>query len=357
MRAAMINKIEEACLEDGVEMLEIIESESSSGIIELIYTRRTNAFVSYKKENKDSKIAIIRDKNGKITFQAACIPGCYHVDGKSIIAGYVGGIRKRNDYNGVINWKDVVHFVEKQGLGIYLCSFLSGNEASEKMFFKKRNFMPELIPLCNYTTYIINPQIFKKSLTGGLTFRSINSDDIDNVHEFLKNEMMKYNFSPVINNLTNFSGLNLEDCYVLEKKEGEILAFGVLWNQKGFKQYIVKGYSKTLKMIQKFSFISEILGYIEMPEEGKELDFPILSFFYSKDSNMEIYSLFLNQIAKVIRKKYKLFVIGICDDDPVDRLYKKIRTINFKSKIYCADFSREFNFDKTKSKRIECGML
>lgn len=356
MRATMINKIEEACLDDGVEMLEIIESESSSGIIELIYTRRPNAFESYKKENKDSKIAIIRDKKGKIAFQAACIPGCYHVDGKSVIAGYVGGIRKRNDYNGVINWKDVVHFVEKQDLGIYLCSFLSGNEESEKMFLKKRNFMPELVPLCNYTTYIINPKIFKNNLPDGLTFRSIKRDDMDNVHEFLKKEMMKYNFSPVINNITDFYGLNQEDCYVLEK-EGEILAFGALWNQKGFKQYIVKGYSKTLKMIQKFSFVSGILGYIEMPEEGNELDFPILSFFYSKDGNMEYYSLFLNQIAQTIRKKYKLFVIGICDDDPSERLYKKIRSINFKSKIYCADFSREFNFDNAKSKRIECGML
>jgi hypothetical protein len=353
---AMINKIEEACLEDGIEMLELIESESSSGIIELIYTRRPNAFESYKKECKDSKVAIIRDKKGKIAFQAACIPGCYHVDGKSVIAGYVGGIRKRNDYNGLINWKDVVNFVEKQGLDIYLCSFLSGNEASEKMFFKKRDFMPELLPLCNYTTYIINPKIFKKKLLEGLTFRSINRDDIDNVHEFLKKEMMKYNFSPVVNNITDFSGLNLDDCYILERK-GEILVFGALWNQKGFKQYIVEGYSKTLKMIQKFSFISGILGYIEMPEEGKEFDFPILSFFYSKDGNMEIYNLFLNQIAQAVRKKYKMFVIGICDDDPADSLYKKIRTINFKSKIYYTDFSKKFNFDKTRPKRIECGML
>jgi hypothetical protein len=353
---AMINKIEEARFEDGVEMLEIIESESSGGIIELIYTRRPNAFESYKKESEASKIAIIRDKEGKIAFQAACIPGCYYVDGKSVLAGYVGGIRKRNDYNGLINWKDVVRFVEKQDLSIYLCSFLSGNEESEKMFLKKRDFMPELVPLCNYTTHIINPKIFNKNLPEELAFRSIKRDDLDNVHEFLNREGMKYNFSPVINNVTDFSGLNLDDCYVLERK-GEILAFGALWNQKGFKQYIVEGYSKTLKMIRKFSFISGILGYIEMPEETKELDFPILSFFYSKDGSMEYYNCFLNQIAQSMRKKYKMFVIGISDDDPADKLYKRIRTINFKSKIYCADFSREFNFDKTRQKRIECGML
>lgn len=352
----MINKIEEACLDDGIEMLEIIESESSGCIIELIYTRRPNAFESYKKENKDSRIAIIRDKKGKIAFQAACIPGCYHVDGISVFAGYVGGIRKRNDYNGVINWKDVVRFVEKQGSTFYMCSFLSDNESTRKMFHKKRDFIPELVHLCDYTTYIINPGIFKNILLEGLTFRSINIDDIDNVHEFLKREMMKYNFSPVIENITDFYGLNMEDCYILETR-GEILAFGALWNQKGFKQYIVEGYSKTLKMIRKFSFISGILGYIEIPEEGKELDFPILSFFYSKDGDMEYYNCFLNQIAQAMRKKYKMFVIGVCDDEPSERLYKEIRSINFKSKIYCADFSREFNFDRNRPKRIECGML
>ncbi|MEL7607010.1 MAG: hypothetical protein AAGU39_13275 [Sedimentibacter saalensis] len=352
----MINKIEEACLEDGVEMLEIIESESSKGNIELIYTRRTNAFESYKKENKNSKIAIIRDKKGKIVFQAACVPGSYHVDGKSVLAGYVGGIRKRNDYNGVINWKDVADFFEKQDLGLYLCSFLSGNEASEKMFLKKRDFMPKLVSLCNYTTYIINPKIFTKVCPEGLTFRSIKSDDLEYVHEFLKREMMKYNFSTAINNITDFYGLNIDDCYVLEKR-GEILAFGALWNQKGFKQYIVKGYSKTLKTIQKFSFATNLLGYIDIPEEGKELDFPMLSFFYSKEGNMEYYNLFINQIAQSMRKKYKMFVIGICDDDPADKLYKKIRTINFKSKIYCADFKDEFIFDPARPRRIECGLL
>ncbi len=352
----MINKVEEAGIEDGVEMLEIIESESSGGIIELVYTRRPNAFESYKKENKESKIAIIRDKEGKIAFQAACIPGCYNVDGKSVTAGYVGGIRKRNDYSGVINWMNVVDFIEKQGLSIYLCSFLSGNEATEKMFYKKRSFIPELVPLCNYTTYIINPKIFKNSLPKGLTFRSINCDDLENVHQFLRREGMKYNFSPVINNITEFYGLSLDDCYILEKR-GEILAFGALWNQKGFKQYIVKGYSRTIKMIQKFSFVSGILGYIEIPEEGKELDFPMLSFFYSLEGNMEYYSCFLNQIAQIIKKNYKMFVIGISSDDPADNLYKKIRTINFKSKIYCADFTEEFYFELTKSKHIECGLL
>lgn len=352
----MINKVEEAVKEDGIEMLEIIESETSKGDIELIYTRRTNAFESYKKENKDSKIAIIRDKNGKIAFQAACIPGCYYVNGKKVSAGYVGGIRKRNDYNGVINWKDVVHFVEKQDLGFYLCSFLSGNEAAEKMFYKKRSFFPELMPLCDYTTYIMNPKIFTKVCPEGLTFRSIKSDDLYNVHEFLRIEMMKYNFSTVINNITDFYGLSIDDCYVLEKR-GEILAFGALWNQKGFKQYIVEGYSKTLKTIQKFSFVSKFFGYIEIPEEGKELDFPMLSFFYSKDGNMEYYSCFLNQIARIIKKSYKMFVIGISSDDPADLLYKKIRSINFKSKIYCADFKDELNFDPATPRRIECGLL
>lgn len=356
MRVAMINKIEEARPEDGVEMLEIIESESSVGIIELIYTRRTNAFESYKKENKDSRIVIIRDRKGNIAFQAACIPVCYYVDGKKVPAGYVGGIRKRNDYHGVINWKDVSHFIEKQDLSIYLCSFLSGNEASEKMFNKKRSFIPELLPLCDYTTYIINPEIFKKVCPEGLIFRSIKSDDLDNVHSFLKREMMKYNFSPVVNNITDFYGLNLDECYVLERR-GEILAFGALWNQKDFKQYIVKGYSRTLKIIQKLSFVSRILGYIEIPEEGQELDFPMLSFFYSIDGNMEYYSCFLNQIAQIIKENYKMFVIGISADDPADLLYKKIRTINFKSKIYCADFKDEFYFDLTRPKRIECGLL
>ena len=39
--------------EDGEEILEILESSPAKGSIELLYTRRPNAYVSYKKESKE----------------------------------------------------------------------------------------------------------------------------------------------------------------------------------------------------------------------------------------------------------------------------------------------------------------
>lgn len=353
----MKNTVEEASFSDGVEMLEIIESKSAKGNIELIYTRRPNAYESYLKESKKSKIALTKDENGKIVFQAACVARDYYINGKKTSVGYVGGVRKRGDYKGLINWKAVADFVKSCGCQLYYCSFLSANESSIKLFSKTRSSIPKLTHVCEYTTYVINPKVFKKPVNLQYNFRNINENDLKKVYAFLKQEGMKYTFSLVVDNLEEqFFGLSLSDCYILENG-GSILAFGALWNQTNFKQYVVAKYSDSMKLMCKFSKIAELLGYIQMPKENEILNFPVLSLFYAKNNNQQYYKCFLNEIAVEIKKHYKMFVVGMNTGHPNNEVYKQLKTVNFNSKIYFTKFDNEFMLDENKPFHIECGLL
>jgi hypothetical protein len=351
------NKIVEAELSDGTEMLELIESEPAEGKIKIIYTRRPNAFESYSRESGDVKIAIAKDKDGKINAQAACIVRSCYINGVMTRVCYVSGLRKKKGYNGIIDWAGLKEFVKSTGSEVYFCSFLSSNKDALKMFTKKRRFMPELVFAGEYITYIINPRIFRCGLQEKYNFRCAEEKDRGNIISFLNEEGVRYNFSPSIENIEKeFSGLMLKDCYMLEKN-GEILAFGALWNQSSYKQYIVEKYNGYMKILKYFSPIAEKFGYIKMPKEKEILDFPTLTLFYSKENNREYYLSFLNNIACEIGEKYGMFIYGISSGHPNNEIFTRLRTINFKSMIFCTAFEKGKRLDMDNHVHLECGLL
>ncbi|MBC8060255.1 MAG: hypothetical protein H7Y18_06275 [Clostridiaceae bacterium] len=356
----MNNKVISATTMDGEEMLKIIEAKSTKGNFQLIYTRRPNAYESYLRESDRVNIGLIKDKNGKIAMQTTCIGKDYYINGKKTTIGYVGGVRKREDYEGFFNWKDLSDFVKASNYDMYYCSFLTSNDSSIEIFTKKRKNFPQLFPVDEYTTYIINPKVFnkeKKPMNSKYNFRCIEEVDLERVYAFLNKEGSKYNFAPVVEDLEKqFTDLLLKDCFILED-EGEILAFGALWNQTGYKQYIVTKYTGFLKILSKFSRITEKLGYIAIPKENEIMDFPILSLFFSKDHNPDYYNCFLSKISEVIKENYKMFVIGINNKDPNNQVYKKLRSIKFKSNIYFVRYDKDITLDEGKNIHIECGFL
>jgi hypothetical protein len=353
----MKNIIESATSSDGKEMLELIESKATDGNFQLLYTRRPNAYESYLKGNQNTHIGIIRDDNGKIAMQTVCEVNDYYINGKKTTIGYVNGVRKREDYKGIINWKALSNYVKSANCDMYYCSFLIENESSMSLFTKKRKHFPQLFPVCEYTTYIINPKVLIASKKSKYTFRPIKESDLEKVYTFLNKEGARYNFAPVIYDLEKqFADLLLKDCYILEDN-GVILAFGALWNQTKYKQYIVTKYAGYMSILSKLSKVTEKFGFIPIPIKNEILDFPTLTLFMSKENNQEYYKCFLNEISRVIKEKYNMFVIGINSNHPNNEVYRKIRSLKFKSNIYFVRYDNEITLDNNKYIHMECGLL
>ena len=103
-----------------------------------------------------------------------------------------------------------------------------------------------------------------------------------------------------------------------------------------------------------------LLGYIELPKKDEVLNFPMLSFFISKDDNEEFYNIFLNKIIKIIVQKYKMFIIGTSKNYFVNDIYKNLKNIHFDSKIYEIDLLYRKGRKQQINKNtvwLECGLL
>lgn len=341
---------------DGAEVLAMMESGQSDGAFRMIATRRPNPVLSCRQENGRVRIGIIRDGRQRIAAQFCVSPGRYYINGGAASVGYVSGVRKHPDYQGILDWKAMAAYVKEAGCELYTCSFLGDNEAVRKMFARKHKHFPQLFPLTGYTTYMINPQAVPYKKSGDFSFRVMTVADRPRVLEFVNREGARYQFAPVFSSFSQFYGLKESDCYVMEQG-GVIKAFGALWNQSGYKQYIVTEYKGWMAWMEKLSGLFERAGYIPMPKKNEPLVYPALSFFYAQEGDKDLYENFLARICREIQKDYRMFLIGMAHNHPNRPSIQKIRSIHFDSRLYYVRFDSELIPDENIPVHYECALL
>lgn len=345
--------------DDGKDILRVLESSPAKGSIELLYTRRPDAYLSYKKESKDVDVLAVK-KDGNVVGTCAEIIRDVYVGGASVRAAYVCGLKKDSAYDGNVGWgKLFIGSLVREDVDCYFCSVVEDNIEAQKMFERKGSHFLDMNCLCEYTTYILKPYFKFKGGKRDYIFRQAESGDEGRILDFLRREGKKKDLFPVIESLDSFSDLFVTDFYFLEC-DGEILATAALWDQTGYRQYLVKKYNGIMKYARAFNSVLYLFGYMKLPKENENLNFPMLSFFLSKDDNEEYYKTFLNYICKEVKKKYDIFVIGTPRNSFANNIYKKLRSVHFDTKIYSVRFilgnGKTLNIDKDRI-FLECGLL
>lgn len=344
---------------DGRRILEILECSPAKGQIELLYTRRPNAYLSYKLESCDTSVFAVKEGE-RIIATAAEITRDVYIGGEEKKLCYVCGLKKDIYYDGVVNWgKLFIRNLVRDDIDCYFCSIIGDNISAQKLFEKKRKHTLNHYFLQNYTTYMLAPNFRFRVSDRGYTFSQAETGDEADLLEFLNREGRKKEFFPVIRSLNQFAHLDIRDFYILRDEQG-IAAVGALWNQSAYRQYIVRKYRGLMKCARLFNPLLKLLGYIQLPKENAALDFPMLSFFISRDDGEEHSKVFLNSIAPVIRKKYGMVVIGASECSHMNGILRKLRSISFGSRIYTIDFilggGKSLTVDKDKV-WLECGLL
>ncbi|MBQ9624547.1 MAG: hypothetical protein IJR47_00415 [Clostridia bacterium] len=355
----MSQKVELATAQDGERLLELMEATSAKGKIELIYTRRPNAYLSYQREGGAVKVLKVVE-NEQIIGSVAKITREMYIDGERERVCYLCGLKKDESYAGNINWgKAFLRSVLDEECHRYICSVLSDNDKAKNMAKKVRRHTVNFELLTEYTTYIIAPYFQLEVKENHCAFRQANKNDEKILLEFLNSEGSKKNMFPVFKSINQFADLCIKDFYILEDK-GKIAAVGALWNQTQYKQYVVKKYNGAMRFARALNPLLKRMGYITLPRENEGFDFPMLSFFISRNEDENYYKVFLNNIVEVIKKQYGMFVVGTAKEYFANDIYKKLKSINFKSQIYAVhlvDLQEKRQNIKTQNIWLECGLL
>lgn len=343
---------------DGKEILRVLESSAAKGSIELIYTRRPNAYDSYMKDAKEAHVFVSRDEERIIGTCAELVREVY-IGGEICRAAYICGLKKDAEHSGSVGFgPGIIRELQHDDVDFYFCSVVAENADARRMFEKSRRVL-EMKQIAGYKTYILSPQVKIKAPKHTFVFRRATAEDEEKVLDFLNIEGRKKDMFPVVKTLDEFCNLSIEDFYVLMDGE-EIIATAALWNQTEYKQYVVKRYARWMKLARVCNPLLSAFRYIKLPKENEPLDFPLLSFFLCKNDNVDNYRIFLSEIKREIAKEYGMFVIGLSEYHFATPILDKFPSISFETKLYEVTFPWKDQTYKTlnaKTSFFECGLL
>ena len=344
--------------DDGREILRVLESSAAKGSIELIYTRRPDAYESYMKEQGEAHVFVSRDGSRVIGTCAETVREVY-IGGEVCRAAYVCGLKKDAEYVGGVGFgANFIRGLRRDGVDFYFCSVVAENTDARAMFEKSRRLL-SMKPMAGYKTYIFSPKIKIRAPKHTFSFRRATEDDKDQLIRFLNQEGAKKDMFPVIRSFDGFYNLGVEDFYLL-LDGGNVLAAGALWNQTEYKQYVVKRYGKLMKLARVLNPLMSAFGYIKLPKENEPLDFPMLSFLLCKNDDTDSYRIFLDEIRREIAKKYGIFVIGLPREHFAAPILDKLPSISFETELYGIEFpwsKQAYKTPDTKKSFFECGLL
>ena len=358
----MMDTIRTATPEDGAEMLRILESSASKGGIELLYTRRPDAYASYMLESGEPRVFVSTDGDRVVGTAAELIRKVY-IGGKPARAGYVCGLKKDADYDGLGFGLRFVRALQRDDIDFYYCSVVSENTAAWKMFEKGRRVI-SVEPLESYTTFILNPKVRIRAPKNALSFRRAADGDTSALLAFLNREGSRYDLFPVVESPEQFHGLSVKDFCLLTDGD-EIIATAALWNQTAYKQYVVKRYNGLLRYARLLNPLLSALGYIRLPREDVPLDFPMASFFLVADghsglSREQISRIFLRRLTAEAAKTYGILVMGLPHRHFATPVLRGLPSIRFDTKLYALRFpwsGQEYGQVQRERLYPECGLL
>ena len=328
----MSRSIYEASPSDGREILRILESSAAKGAIELLYTRRPDAYESYMKEAGEARVFVSRDGERTVGTCAEIIRDVY-IGGQVRKAAYICGLKKDAEYEGGVGLG--AHFLRdlcREDIDLYYCSVIADNLEAQKMFEKTRRII-SMTPVAGYKTYILSPKVRVKAPKHAFGFRRATEADLPALLHFLHTEGKKKDLFPAVQAIDEFYGLHIEDfCLLLDGER--IAATAALWNQTAYKQYVVKKYRGVMRAARAANPLLSALGYVRLPREDEPLDFPMVSFFLSQNDSEECYRILLCELLREAARDYGMLVIGLPRTHAAAPLLDSLLSISFETRLY-----------------------
>lgn len=327
--------------EDADQILEILEEEEFHGALSVLFTRRPDPYESFKREGRQVDIVICRDtvRDRLVGVGAASINTMF-VGGEARDVGYLFGLRVRRDYRRRFpflprGFAYLFGLERHKNVPFYLTTILEENLEARRLLEKRRASMPVYRYVGDYITYILATGRKPKQVPG-LLFRRAEAADLHPLIQFLSEQGRRYQFFPVVGQ-EEIAGrgfpVGLEDFSLLCDRYGRIVAAGALWDQRGYKQYVLKGYGGLFKLLSPFSFLLPMFGYPRLAAPGSVLDLCTLSFWAVKDDDAGCFECLLGHISALARR-FSYLVVGIDTRHPLRGVIERRPHLTYKSRMY-----------------------
>jgi len=347
--------LREATSADTPAILELLELTAAKGSIELIYTRRPDAYASFRRESPETRVLVWTD-NGNVAAVAALLTRDFYIEGAIRTGTYLTGLKKRPEVHERLDLAEPWRQILDSGVNLAFFSVLTSNAGVVRAFRPRTLTSPEtwkMHPLGGLTTFFIKAG-GRANNTGN--FRQCQEADELALAEFYGRLAQKCEFFPTGIPWRFDDGLPLSEFHVVTDTDGRIVAAGALWDQTDYRQYIVAKYGPGWRLARLLNPVFSLMGYPQLPPSGTVISFPMACFLLSEPGYEDTLASGLTIAAR--QRGYDQLVAGLAHTSPFHTWFAKRRHISFESQLYqvlLADADDSIPFPSIEG--IQCAFL
>ncbi len=135
-----------------------------------------------------------------------------------------------------------------------------------------------------------------------------------------------------------FDGLNAENTFILTKC-GQLAAIGGTWDQRHFRQSVVRDYSTHVRLLRPLhNLISSVWRRAPLPQPGRDLQVAYLAFPWVRDSHVGTFQQLIEEARRRLSKSVRTLLAGFCENDPLLPVAKRLAHFDYRSTVYAVSW-------------------
>ena len=224
----------------------------------------------------------------------------------------------------------------------YTTTILEENVGVQKLLASRRFGLPIYDEYGRYETHLIPLYRKGREIKTSKSVQRATLDDIDQIVDFVIQEMSRYQFAPYYRagDLRGESGLlpifDISNIYIY-RQNGEIHGTIGVWDQSSFKQVVVDRFEDPkIKLVRPlYNTWSKIVGGLQLPKEGGQFKNLYTLMVAVRNDDVEIFNSLLNSvIADWSRRGYANIIVGFEERHPLCKSAEQMASDTLLSRTY-----------------------
>lgn len=289
----------------------------------------------------EAKQTIIARENGRLVCVGSCSIRNRFINGKPSRVGYLGGLRLEVSHAGRFDIlrRGYEFFRELQiatPADFYFTSIASDNERARSLLERGLRGMPQYEFIGEFVTVLLS--------TGGKTSHGIESRSspftLNEISGCLNEHNSSFQLAPVWTHdgLASLEVLGLgTDNFRIIRKGRSIFAGIALWDQRMFKQTVIRGYNPSLKFLRPtYNLTAHLFGQPRLPAVGAGISNAFVSHVFGDAAQPDTLIELISELHGIARQRgIEMLTLGFAANDPrLETICRNFRHQKYRSRIY-----------------------
>jgi hypothetical protein len=339
-----------ALTEDDPAIRRLLRRTPIPGAIKLSLEREPSAYAANAVASEHTQILVGRaDENGDV--MAMGIRGVmdWYVNGAPSKIGYMGQLRVDPGYRArprllMQGYAKFRELHEADGLTpIYATTIVAGDTPARRVLEASIKGMPTYRHIDDIVTFVITTFTSSAGSLPGIQIADATSEDIEEIERCLARYGARFQFAPVwtqavLTNVNRMRDLRIDD-FILARRCGQLVGCLALWDQRRFKQAVVRGYDWQHACARPVAnILSRLVRSPRLPRVGEQLDMACVSHVAIDGDNEAVLEMLLRHaLARATKMGVTLVSLGLSRRNTMTGFVaKRFRAREYQSRVYLA---------------------